>query len=389
MKNQLPNGCSHSQLSIYPKNWKTKAARITIDWFISYRFYDPNHSKPKQIMIKGMNAFKTLPERQQKTQELFEQELKTLQGGHNPFVRVNELIQSATSEMGLMDALRYALASVSVSEVTRHDLKYAVTLFERASKALGIENLLIVNLSRKHYKVLLESASNSNDRFNKNRSYLMILLSLLCELEIIESNPVRDIKKKKTVKAIRQTLSPEERIKVNSYLKENYPSFHRFLHIFYHSGARISEMVKVKAKDVQLSNQRFKVTIKKGQTYVEVWKVIKDVAMPYWQEVMNAARDSNHFVFSEALEPGISEIKPYQIGKRWYRLVKQKLGIEADFYSLKHLHTTEVVDLLDDKTAAQHNSHTSTTMVNKVYDVNNKNRRLTSIKTLKNEFAII
>jgi integrase len=387
MKYQLPNGCSHSLLSIHPKNWKTKAARITIDWFISYRFYDPSHSKPKQVMIKGMNVYKTLVERQQKTQELVEKELQALQDGCNPFIKTKALLKSVSSEMGLMDALRYALANTAVSEVTKHDLRYAVTLFERAAKGLGIENLVINSLSRKHYKVLLENASNSNDRFNKNRSYLMILLSVLCELEIIESNPVRDIKKKKIVKTIRQTLSPEERIKVNDYLKENYPSFHKFLHIFFHSGARISEMVKVRAKDVQLLNQRFKVTIKKGQAYVEVWKVIKDVALPYWEETIQQVQDSNHFVFSEELKPGKNEIRPYQVGKRWYRLVKKKLGVEADFYSLKHLHTTEVVDLLTEEKAAKHNSHTSTTMVTQVYDVRNKVRISNSVKSLQNDFA--
>jgi hypothetical protein len=61
---QLPNGLSIGSITVTPKNWQTKLAKINTNWFISYRFYDPSHAKPKQVMIKGMNYFKTLLERQ-------------------------------------------------------------------------------------------------------------------------------------------------------------------------------------------------------------------------------------------------------------------------------------------------------------------------------------
>jgi len=35
-----------------------------------YRFYDPLQAKPKQVMLKGMNSFKTLIERQEETKRL-------------------------------------------------------------------------------------------------------------------------------------------------------------------------------------------------------------------------------------------------------------------------------------------------------------------------------
>jgi phage FluMu gp28-like protein len=43
----LPNGCKCSKLSVNPKNWQTKQAKINIKWYIMYRFYDPKHEKPK------------------------------------------------------------------------------------------------------------------------------------------------------------------------------------------------------------------------------------------------------------------------------------------------------------------------------------------------------
>ena len=62
-----PNGSTVPAISVCPKNWKSKAAKISIDWYIIYRFYDPRFKKPKQVMMKGMNQFKTLAERQEAT----------------------------------------------------------------------------------------------------------------------------------------------------------------------------------------------------------------------------------------------------------------------------------------------------------------------------------
>ncbi len=71
----LPNCCPCSTLSVYPKNWRTRKAKISIEWFIKYRFYDPNYSKPKQVMVQGMNQFKTLSERQIATQNALVNEM--------------------------------------------------------------------------------------------------------------------------------------------------------------------------------------------------------------------------------------------------------------------------------------------------------------------------
>lgn len=386
----LPNGCTCSKLTVYPKNWQTKNAKITKDWFIKYRFYDPRYPMPKQVMVKRMNQYKSLQERQEATKSCLAEELdKLVNDGCNPFQRVTKAgicTDHITGQTSLIDALRYALRTVSVSDITRRDLKYLVKHSEDALRRHNLLSLPTTNSTRKTIKLLLEEVSNTPDRFNKNRSNLMILFTELCEAEAIENNPVRDIKKKKVVKRLREVLSDEERVKVNKHLLENYPTFHRFLHIFFHSGARISELLRVRESDLDLPNQRYKVTIQKGRNYKEVWKTIKDVALPFWSDISQEC-NAGDFVFSIGLRPGQTLIKPYQVTKRWYRLVKKKIGITADFYSLKHLHTTEVVDMLDENEAAKHNEHTSNAMVIGIYDVRGENRKHNKVKTLKNKFA--
>ncbi len=386
----LPNGCSCSNLSVYPKNWQSKTAKVSFDWYIMYRFYDPKFQKPKQVMVKGMNQFKILPERQKATKNALSSEMdKLLKDGYNPLIKS----QIASDEKAIinpqtpiMEALFSVYEKVEVSARTKKDLKFMLSTVGSAIKSLGLIKYPISQVSRKTIKMILEAASNSPDRFNKNRSYLMILFSEICELELVETNPVRDIKKKKVVKHIRQVLTDEERNLVNEHLKNNYPEFHRFLHIFFHSGARISELLRVNEGDVDLPNQRYKVIILKGREYREVWKTIKDIVLPLWTEIMEHA-NSGDVIFSKGLKPGTSQIQPYQVGKRWYRLVKNKLNIEADFYSLKHLHTTEVVDLLNENEAAKHNEHTSTAMVVGIYDVKRNTRQHSRVKALNNKFA--
>jgi integrase len=385
MKIHVLNGCSHSKLSVNPKNWETKSAKTNLDWFITYRFYDPSFPKPKLVMLKGMNSYKSLADRQIETIRLIKQELESLADGYNPFQK-KTLAASTDEKRTIIEALNYAFTKTVVADLTRRDIKYSITQFDKAITVLGLEQMSISEVTRKHVKLILDESSSSNDRFNKNRSGLMILFSILTELEMVNTNFVRDVKRKKTVKKIRQILTPAERVIVDNHLKVNHPEFHRFLHIFFHSGARISELIRLKVQEVDLSNQRFKVTILKGRQYVETWKTIKDVALPYWDEVLKSST-INQYVFSRGLVPGDVCIKPYQIDKRWNRLVKKKLNIEADFYSLKHLHTTEVVELLDDVQAAKHNSHTNTAMVNSVYDVRATGRKANQVKTLNNSFT--
>ena len=103
MKKTLPNGCAVSELSVYPSDWHTKKAKVTLTWYIKYRFYDPLHRLPKQVMIKGMNAFKTLKDRLKATKRLLDVEMQVLVGGFNPFTKS---LDANTNPKTLIEALQ-------------------------------------------------------------------------------------------------------------------------------------------------------------------------------------------------------------------------------------------------------------------------------------------
>jgi integrase len=143
--------------------------------------------------------------------------------------------------------------------------------------------------------------------------------------------------------------------------------------------------MRLKVKDVDLKNQVYKCDIRKGKQHREVLRTIKTIALPLWEEVLEEAKPDD-YVFSKGLKPGPIQIRADQITKRWYKYVKKPLGIEATFYSLKHSHTSEIVDLLSEEDAAKLNGHVNTDMVSKVYDVKKKDRQHQRLKSAGNRF---
>ena len=118
-----------------------------------------------------MNSFKTLVERQAETLRLIEEEIKALQSGYNPF---DKAFNSFVDSLSFIGALKMAFEKVSISEITKRDLKTVLAKFEKAIISLGWKQLLISEVSRKHVKFVLDSSSNSEDRFTNRNEVKMI-----------------------------------------------------------------------------------------------------------------------------------------------------------------------------------------------------------------------
>jgi integrase len=108
--------------------------------------------------------------------------------------------------------------------------------------------------------------------------------------------------------------------------------------------------------------------------------------MPYWQEAIRNA-EPDDYIFAAGLKPGMEPINRDQITKRWKKHVKVRLGIQADFYSLKHLHLDEIAALSGLDQAAAMASHTSASITLKHYAVNEVQRRNEQLKQLTSPSA--
>lgn len=397
---QLPFGCYCSHLKVSPKNWE-KIKSLTRHWFIYYRFYDPlfkedpKYKKGKLVVVKGMNQYKVLHERKSHTLKSIEKELQNLRGGFNPitgnFLKpaiMENLVEPST---GFIKALTAAYKSVQVSELTKRDLRGVLSMVTTAAKQLYFFEVPIQTISRKHIKAVLNQIEAnmgfpSAHRYNKLRSYLMILFKELIELEATEMNPLLVLSKRKTTRNLRKVLSPSDRKVINDYLKEHHFRFWVFVHIFFHSGARITEILEVKGKHINLDKMVFRLLIKKDSFINEVEKPIKNIALCYWELATKDCKP-DEYVFSKGLVPGETTIKPYQITKRWNRHIKKKLGIEEDFYSLKHLNLDETSAILGLKDSAAMASHNSIAVTEKYYAVNESTRQMERLQKVQNPFA--
>lgn len=391
----LPHGCTCSDLTVNPKNWKTcKASALARNWYIQYYFYDTTIKEKKFVVIKGMNRFKTLDERREATKQLIENELLQLkEKGYNPFTGKFTPVKGTGIEPGtkFIDALNMAFDYLKLEGSTKYDIKSSIGYYEIAAKKIGIEKYEIQDVRRKHIIQLLEmlptiKKSWSSYSYNNSRAYLMMLFKKLLLLEAVENNPVKDIPKEQILIKRKRILNFEERKKINDYLFVKDYDYWRFINIFFHSGCRRTELCGLKVSDVKLANQEFTVLVKKGRQHSEQLRAIKNIALPYWEEHLSGG-EPDDFVFSSNFNPGKYKLQPKIISYRWKEYVKDDLKIDVDFYALKHLNLDETSAQLYAEAAAKMAGHTSTVITLKHYLVNEKQRELEKLKRVNNKFA--
>lgn len=412
MANQtaLKNNCRASQPSVFPKNWQTGGTELlTIKWYITYRFYDDNLGLDKKVMIRDFNNVHTLKERRASVEDELIALRKALADGFNPFNRKKEdrkivipATKKVSEKMPFIDAIKFAYDKETESrgEANPTHKFFMPVLIKRATET-GILNTPMCDVGRRDIKELLEKCGIKNDntfsgdQFNRYRTMLHGFYRELIEYEICEANIPGAIQKKKAgTKTMRDTLADDQRAEVDKYLMEHSPEFRAYMHCFYHSGARSSEMLRLRVSDVDFKLQRIKYLVKKGVRYVEVHRPIPNVAVKYWQAVIGDA-PATHYVFGQGLIPGETAIQPYQITKRFYRLIKKAKnkdgtfkfpGITADFYSLKHSKVSDLADEVGIGVAQGQFAERAGTLT-KHYDTTGANRNDDILRKAGKEFA--
>lgn len=408
------NGCYLSDIKVHPKNWKTGKATLDQDWYFYYRFYDPTVTdakgkiKPLLVIGKGMNKFKKLSERRHYTESLIRDEIKHLvNDGFNPIttsymIDHEEIFQGdIPPDTPFIEALKMAREKLSVGHRTSIGIKSVIKGVEKAAIQLRLQDFTVDKVGRKHLKKILERCEEIADlsatRYNLYRAYLLMLFNELVEQEAVAGNPVRDIKKRITTQTIKPVPSDEDRERIKDHLKEAFPRFCQFVHLFFHSGGRKTELVQLKPSMVNLETQKYRCVIKKRKKYVEVERTIKDVAVPYWKFFLQDCPEDK-FIFGTRFLPGDKPMGADMPSRYWQEYVKAPvekggLGITIDFYSLKHLNTTETVDYFEqlmpqdaEKMAAGQNAHTSEAMVISIYDVKQRDRQHERLKRVNNDF---
>lgn len=403
---QLPNGCYCSEPTVFPKNWKLAgASSLKLKWRVQFYYYDPYNSDPKKrkkyFLIKGgINTFKTPAERRQAASFLLKEIKDMLLSGYN-FITgqkadtENKEVQPHTP---FLEALWWSQKQMAEG-TTKQNIASGLRRIEKAANALRFNHITIQEIKRKHFKKILDECGKQRDEkgkplpwtactYNHYRAYLMMLIPALLDEEIIDNDPISTIKKKIEEEKYRDVLTPNQRQIVNDHFYSAMPHYWRFLHIFFHSGARVLELLKMKPEDVDIEAGIFKVWVRKGKKIREDARPIKDIVKDLWIEVLREANTTNQpYLFGPHLKPGARSCTRDWVTRIWMQEVKTKLGIEIDLYSLKHLNLDETAKLLDLQKAATMAGHTSTVVTMKYYAYNEKQRELERLQKVGNAFA--
>lgn len=107
----------------------------------------------------------------------------------------------------------------------------------------------------------------SNNTYNSKKSYLGSFFSLLCDEDIIESNPVLKVKSKQKSKTKRfGVFTREERDLLFNYLHQNSYTISVICKTIYYSYIRFSEIERLTVEDFNLITKKIRVDADKAKT---------------------------------------------------------------------------------------------------------------------------
>lgn len=375
--------------TVSPSNWESPRCSVKKDWMISYYIYTDEGRKKK--VIKNMNHLKTWPERHKATKELLDAEIKRVT---SPQHRDELLTKVSFSPVVTFPNLRLALLAMVEKKrrhcVARHcdNLETKVERFYEVGRKLKFP-MTIQTITRQQCLTIMDRMYSEYKTFTDKtyNSYVKDMRALFSELrywEHIKENHFELIKKVTLVKELKKIATYQQRKQIDQLLFEKHYALWRFMHIFFHSGAREAELCRMKTTDIHLKDRYFVVTIKKGKSRRQEVKAILPAAYRHWAEVV---AENQPYPFGKDLLPGTEPMDSEKICVLWRRLVKQHLKFtDIDFYSLKHLHTDMLAETEGIETAQAMDDHLSkeTTMI---YAVGEKARKLSKLKQSQLKFV--
>ena len=379
-------GCSYTELWVSPANWQKATKKdLDKDWYVQCIFFDPRYKKkyPKGFPYrKKANKPQTIEERRALISFLLKNIPQQFNNGYNPITKkyMNLRDEGLYPDLLFIEAFKRALEIKSGTKSHLYNIKRAIERLEEASEALGMQYIKVKDLRRVDLKIMLDYLQLPDKYYNKFVIYFSSLYRVLIEYECCESNITRDIYPKKTFKEPRLVLEKNELDKIKELLEETHPEFYRYMMIFLYSGARNTELFRLQRKDVDLDKQEFVILLEKGGQYKRCTKVILTPALEYWKEVCEECQSPDDYLFSLNFVPSKKMGHTEIVTRFWKRNVKDKLGIEADFYALKHY----MLDNLDSDTAMLLASHTNKNTT-AIYQVNKAKKDREMLKQLKIE----
>lgn len=128
---------------------------------------------------------------------------------------------------------------------------------------------------------------------------------------------------------------------IDDKLKAENPELWLYVRTFFHSGARSTEMLRVKRKDVDFDRQVIMYLILKGKKYEYKERPMLNAAVDFWKQACEGAKQ-DQYIFGEGLSISDLPMTKNALKLRYQRFCK-KHGLPNTMYIFKHMHTTEMI----------------------------------------------
>lgn len=395
----LQNNCRCGRVSVHPVDWNKGGKKLMqLDWYIKFRFYDDDRKKTKQVILRGFNLLEKIEDRREAVKTRLKEIEEDLEvNGWNPITgkTVKPILNPENKEINkwapFIDALRYGAKQMKVSADTmKKETLFVIGQLETAAEELGYTKIGIWEISLKHLYTCCERASYkgsvfSGNKFNRNKKVLTQVYRKLVMLEVAAFNYPLSLERARG-EAKKKTLPIDKpvRKKIDDYLRSNNIRMWLFVRIFFHSGARATEMLRVKVKDVDLRRQTVTYLVLKGDHEEYKDRPILDIALPFWKQAIEDG-DIEDYVFGSEMSLSPLPYKKSALKTRWQRMCKA-IGINIGMYRLKHTHTTGVSGKLGTKAAAEMNAE-SEEMIKEHYDLDFEEREQNELKAVNVPFV--
>lgn len=338
--NKLPNDCFYSNLFVQPENWKslTTVKSLASNWFIQCYYYDPSRPKPFPYRIK-LNRYKSLEKRKSAIRFLLKDipyRLEVL--GYNPITRtyIEEVPEPGANILTAKQAIWDAFNSKQLAATSRSVIKASLTRITTAMDQLDMAQLPITDFGRANIKLVLTHINPTPKQYNYFLACLSMMFGEIQEKEQVEFNPVKMLKPQKVTVAIKTVASITDIAALLDDLRGLDYNLFRYAMIFFLSGARGTEMFRVKIKTIQIELQEYKTTILKGTSAQDVVKIIFLEAVPYWEELIAESIDGEQYLFGPDLSPSFTPYDSRSMSTKWFQKVNVKLGFKGGIYPFKH-----------------------------------------------------
>jgi hypothetical protein len=419
MYQKLGNDCTLSKITVTPRNWKSPKANLNMQWEISYRFKDGNLKRTFQKRHWIPAELTTYQQRKNYIEKVIRSiDEKIVDQGFNPITKKTtpkvapDFIAAqkvANNTMNIVDALEYAFKKLNCVRQYQDNVKYMKNYFITITKKQNMDQVLAKDFDEQYIKYILEESGKqkrldrieyekkgtgqkivgepwNNNRYNYWRALLNSLMIILEDDKIIPRVFTKGVKQLKKTENKRRVIDENERKVLNKAYKDGLIPYEtwRYIVVFYQTFRRHAEFRRIKREHIKLEKQKVEIHQLKGRNYKWVDATIIDDALPFWKELYEQAKPGQ-YIFSKGLKPGDTEVNPKQFSRLWNRLMKKKLGIEADSYTLKHWALDELAAKLELEAAQKAAGHSSA-KVTRLYAQTEDERQHNRLKKVKFDF---